>query len=102
MLEVINFQNQLKPFGKDFNGQTTFLMDLNPYEITKPQYNLNLNFWKTFKFNIHGVEVLTFNTDLGDLVKNRIASKNDTIIPVTAKLSINEYNGKTTPQLILN
>ena len=44
-------------------------------ESQKPQYNLNLNFWKTFKFNIHGVEVLTFNTDLGNLVKNKLHQK---------------------------
>ena len=102
MLEVLDFQQGLKPFGKDFNGQTTFIMDLNPLELTKPQYNLNLAFWKTFKFNINGVDVITFNTDLGDLVKDRIASKNDTIIPVTAELKINEYQGRVTPQLILN
>lgn len=102
MLEVLNFQQDLKPFGKDFNGQTKFIMDLNPLELTKPQYNLNLNFWKTFKFNINGVDVLTFNTDLSQLVKDRIAEKNDTIIPVTAELKINEYQGRITPQLILN
>ena len=102
MLEVLDFQQGLKPFGKDFNGQTTFVMDLNPLELTKPQYNLNLAFWKTFKFNINGVDVITFNTDLGDLVKDRIATKNDTIIPVTAELKINEYQGRITPQLILN
>lgn len=101
MLEVLDFQQGLKPFGKDFNGQTTFVMDLNPLELTKPQYNLNLAFWKTFKFNINGVDVITFNTDLGDLVKDRIATKNDTIIPVTAELKINEYQGRITPQLIL-
>lgn len=102
MLEVLEFQNQLKPFGKDFNGQTKFIMDLNPMELTKPQYNLNLGFWKTFKFNMDGVDVLTFDVGLADILKNRIAGNNDTLIPVTAELKINEYNGRMTPQLILS
>lgn len=102
MLEVLDFQAKLKPFGKDFNGQTQFIMDLNPSLLTHPDFKLNMKFWKTFKFEMSGVEVLTFDIQLGDLVKDRIATHSDTIIPVKAELKINNYNGRIKPQLILS
>lgn len=101
MMEVLEFQNQLKPFGKDFNAQTKFIMDLNPMELMEPKYNLNLGFWKTFKFNLNGVDVITFDIELATVLKDRIAGNNDSLIPVTAELKINEFNGRISPQLIL-
>ena len=102
MMEVLEFQNQLKPFGKDFNAQTKFIMDLNPMELMEPKYNLNLGFWKTFKFNLNGVDVITFDIELATVLKDRIAGNNDSLIPVTAELKINEFNGRISPQLILS
>ena len=77
-------------------------MDLNPMELMEPKYNLNLGFWKTFKFNLNGVDVITFDIELATVLKDRIAGNNDSLIPVTAELKINEFNGRISPQLILS
>lgn len=100
--DVYYFQQALKPFGKDFNAQTTFELVLDPMEIIKPEYNLNLDFWKTFKFNIQGVDILTFNIELAELVKERIRMKNPAVIIVAAKLTMNEFRGNINPQLQLD
>lgn len=97
--DVYYFQQELKPFGKDFEAQTTFEMVIDPIEITKTEYNLNLDFWKTLKFNIQGVDVLTFNVELADIIKERIRMKNPAVIVVTAKLVMNEFRGIVNPQL---
>lgn len=99
--DVYTFQNTLKPFGKDFNGQTEFQLVINPKEIKNGPYNLNLSFWKTLKFNIHGVEVLTFDIELADKLKARMNAGDETPIIVTAALEMNEFRGKVTPQLQL-
>ena len=99
MNDVYYFQQELKPFGKDFEAQTTFEMVIDPMEITKPKYNLNLDFWKTLKFNIQGVDVLTFNVELADIIKERIRMKNPAVIVVNAKLAMNEFRGVINPQL---
>lgn len=97
--DVYYFQQELKPFGKDFEAQTTFELVIDPLEITKPEYNLNLGFWKTLKFNIQGVDVLTFNIELAEIIKDRIQMKNPAVIIVTAKLVMNEFRGVVNPQL---
>lgn len=99
IMQVNDFQNELKPFGKDFNAQTTFLLDIDPEKIQNPEYKLDLDFWQTLKFNIYGVEVLTFDVDLANEIKERIATQNHGIIRVHAKLTINNFRGNITPQL---
>lgn len=102
LMQIHSFQTELKPFGKDFNAQTTFIMDINPMMLLDNEYNLNLNFWKTLKFNLYGVDVLTFDIDLADLIKSRINDKNPAIIRVKAKLEMNSFRGNVTPQLQLS
>ena len=99
---VINLQQELKPFGKDFDAQTHFQLDIDPMALLDPKYKLDLNFWKTLKFDLYGVKVLTFNTELADLIKTRIKMKNPTIITVNAKLTMNEFRGRFTPQFQLD
>lgn len=101
MMEVHSFQQALKPFGKDFNAQTKFIIELDPTILTEAEYNLNLDFWKTLKFNLYGIDVLTFNIDLADTIKDRINNHNPSIVTANAKLVMNTFRGKTTPQLQL-
>lgn len=101
MMRIHSFQNDLKPFGKDFNAQTVFQLDIEPLELTSSDYDLNLNFWKTLKFTLYGVDVLTFNIDLANLIKDRIREKNPAILTVKAKLVMNKFRGNITPQLQL-
>lgn len=99
--EVHAFQNTLRPFGKDFAGQTTFELEINPVQLLDSQYQLNLDFWKTLKFNLYGVEVLTFDVALADELKQLINDKVDTSVVLNATLTMNEFRGRTTPQLQL-
>lgn len=99
--EVHAFQETLKPFGKGFVGQTTFQLEVIPSQLLEGQYKLNLDFWKTLKFNIHGVDVLTFDVGLADELKELINEKDTTPIVLNAKLEMNEFRGRVTPQLQL-
>ena len=101
IMNVISFQDQLKPFGKDFNAQTKFKIDLDIAELIKPESALNLDFWKTLKFNFFGVEVLTFDVELADLIKERISEGNHSIIQVGANLAMNSFRGNINPQIKL-
>lgn len=101
MMAVNGFQNDLRPFGKDFNAQTQFQLSFDPLELQKPEYQLNLGFWKTLKFDLFGVTVLTFDIELADLIKDRMEMKNPAVITVNAKLEMNEFRGSITPQLQL-
>lgn len=101
MMYIHSFQEDLKPFGKDFNAQTKFKIQIDPVMLLEPEYHLNLDFWKTLKFNIYGVDVITFNIELADLIKERIKMNNPALIEVSAKLEMNSFRGNITPQLQL-
>lgn len=100
VMETIHFFDTLKPFGKGFEAETQFVFLLDPFEIQK--HNLNLNFWKTFKAEINGVEVLTFDIDLANRLKTRIEEGNDGLIVCKCELKKNEFMGRTKPQLVLS
>ena len=100
LMDVIEFFDMLKPFGKGFEAETEFIFLLDPFEIQN--CNLNLNFWKTFKAEINGVEVLTFDIPLADKLKTRIDEGNDGIILCKCELKKNEFMGRVKPQLILS
>lgn len=97
VIKTIEFQNSLRPFGKDFEGETKFTLELN-HHITNMGWDPD--FWKTFKFYMHGVEVLTFDEKLANHVKANLQS--DTPITTSVKLSLNEFRGNVTPQFVLS
>lgn len=97
---ILTLWSQLKPFGNGFGAKTEFTMDLDPTIL--PKYDLNLDFWKTFKATIDGCELLTFDIGLASKVKAQIESKDATIIPVKVELKENIWMGKSTPQLVLS
>lgn len=100
IMGVLEFFDELKPFGKGFEAETTFTFMLDPFEIQK--YNLNLNFWKTFKAEINGVEVLTFDIELANRLKTRIEEGNDGLIVCKCELKRNEFMGRVKPQMVLS
>lgn len=95
IFKTLAFQESLRPFGKDFNGQTTFQLrfDENIRNMT-----FNDNFWKTFKFALYGVEVLTFNIEYA---KELLSTLNKTPVLANINITINEFRGRRTPQFIL-
>lgn len=95
--QTIDFMESLRPFGKDFEGETQIYLKFNSniYDM-----GWNPDFWKTFKFNVFGVEVLTFNQQWSDEVKADLALDRDIVAKV--KLSLNEFRGNVTPQFILD
>lgn len=100
VMDVLQFFDTLKPFGKGFEVETTFTFHLSPFEIQK--HNYNPNFWKTFKAEINGVEVLTFDIDLANRLKTRIEEGNDGIIVCKCELKRNEFMGRVKPQMVLS
>lgn len=97
VLDTIDYQESLRPFGKDFNGETKFYLRFDRLIYDR---NWNPQFWKTFKFDINGVEVLTFNEDWANQVKSDL-EHGETIL-AEVQLSINEFRGRVTPQFILS
>ena len=101
MLSVFEFWNHIKPFGKGFDAKTTFTIDLDPEKLY--QFGIDFTFWggKSFKVNIQGCEILTFDTDIANCLRSRVENRDRTIIPVKAELKLNEWMGRVTPQLFL-
>ena len=60
----------------------------------------NPDFWETFKFNLYGVECLTFDIEWADKVKRDLREKKP--IEAIAKIKMNTFHGKTTPQFQLS
>lgn len=100
VMDVLNFFDELKPFGKNFEAETKFAFLLDPFAIQ--EYNYNPNFWKTFKAEIYGVEVLTFDVELAHRLKTRIAEGNDGLIVCKCELKRNEFMGRVKPQMVLS
>lgn len=100
VMETIRFFETLKPFGKGFEAETSFVFLLDPFEIQK--HNLNLNFWKTFKAEINGIEILTFDIELANRLKTRIEEGNDGLIVCKCELKKNEFMGRVKPQMVLS
>lgn len=92
----IQFLDTLRPFGEGFQAETEIFLQVSP-QIFKHQWNPD--FWKTFKFNLYGVEVLTFDTTLAKQVKETLERGETIVTKVTLKL--NEFRGQITPQFIL-
>lgn len=86
----------LRPFGEMFEAETSF-----DVQFTNKVYGhgWDPDFWKTFKFNLFGVEVLTFDIKWADKVMKALEN-NETVTGV-GKLKLNLFRGKITPQIIL-
>lgn len=93
----LSFLDTIRPFGEGFRAETEILFQISP-QVFRHQWNPN--FWKTFKFNLYGVEVLTFDISWAEQVKAAL-DRNETMV-AKATLKLNEFRGTITPQLILS
>lgn len=95
--ETITFLESLRPYGEGFCKETKFnlIFDNSIYNL-----DWNPDFWKTFKFSLYGVEVLTFKEKWANEVKEKLAAGET--ITASGQLKLNEFRGKVTPQLILS
>lgn len=93
------FLESLRPFGQGFEADTKFEL---VFDDSVTRMNWNPGFWggRTFKFDLFGVECLSFEEGWSAKVKDRL-SKND-VIEASAKISMNEFRGDVTPQLLLS
>ena len=104
-LEVLDFQDSIRPFGKDFDGQTKFLLQFTPRDLNEtPQIQTQWTFWggKSFKFTMNGIAALTFDTKFADTVKRALATEPDTVFECECTLDKNEFRGTVTPQLMMS
>lgn len=95
--DTYRFLESLRPFGAGFEADTNFelVFDNSIYDM-----HWQPSFWKTFKFNLYGVECLTFDEEWADNVKKRL--KDGETIRAAAQIKLNTFRGQTTPQLQLS
>lgn len=99
LLDVYNFEQTLKPFGHDFNAESQFYLKFNLQDLNKMK--LDRSFWKTFKFNLSGIDCITFDVDKAtQMMQDLDDGLNDTYI-MKAKLNMNEFRGRKKLQFIL-
>lgn len=96
--KTCHFLESLHPFGEGFEAETKFELVIDVYSVMSSQWNPD--FWKTFKFNLYGVECLTFDEHWANQVKEDL--KNGKDLMARAKIKLNTFRGKTTPQLQLS
>ena len=96
-LETYKFLESLRPFGRGFEAQTVFELVFDQAVLSM---KWNPDFWKTFKFDLFGVECLTFAVPWADEVKKTIKSAEE--IRAKAVLQANTFRGVTTPQFLLS
>lgn len=99
LLDVYNFEQTLKPFGHDFSAESQFYLKFHLQDLK--QMKLDRSFWKTFKFNLAGVDCITFNVDKANqMLQDLDDGLNDQYI-MKAKLNMNEFRGHKKLQFIL-
>lgn len=101
VMETYKFLESLRPFGAGFEADTKFELHFDK-TVTTPAFHWNPGFWKTFKFDLFGVECLTFDENWADGVKLKFSGSNNEIITATAQITMNVFRGRTTPQLQLS
>lgn len=97
---AIDFLESLRPFGQDFEAETSFGLIFDRGIMDLPEFQWNPDFWKTFKFSIHGVEVLTFDEKWANTVKEALIHGEKVV--ANGQLKLNEFRGVVTPQMILS
>lgn len=97
VMESVAFLETLRPYGQGFMEETKIRLVIPGREIYR--FNWNPDFWKTFKFHLYGVEVLTFDIPWADKVKQELERGN--AVSGIGTLKINEFRGRKTPQLLL-
>lgn len=101
VMDTYRFLESLRPFGAGFEADTRFELE---FDASVLDMDWDPCFWKTFKFSLYGVECLTFDEKWADAVKDRFNNKNTqaVVIEAAAKINMNTFRGRTTPQLQLS
>ena len=105
LLDVLTFQESIRPFGKDFNAQTKFRLRFTANELTTtPNIQTMWNFWsgKSIKFNLNGIAALTFDTKFALNIKQCAQTNPNQLFECDCVLDVNEFRGTVTPQLMMN
>ena len=113
VLDTVKFLESLRPYGEGFNVDTKFELAIDARSVAAMSWDPG--FWKTFKFNIYGVECLTFDMEWAKGVKEIVdqvrtsdaaaditLNTDNRIIEASVKLNINVFRGKATPQFQLS
>lgn len=95
--DTYHFLESLRPFGEGFDVYTQFEF---VFDDSVKTMNWNPDFWKTFKFNMYGVECLTFNEEWANKVKKDLDEGKE--IEALVVIQLNTFRGKTTPQFQLS
>lgn len=99
LLDVYNFEQTLKPFGHDFNAESQFYLKFNLQDLNKMK--LDRSFWKTFKFNLSGIDCITFDVDKAKQMMQDLDDGLNGTYTMKAKLNMNEFRGHKKLQFIL-
>ena len=96
--ETYAFLESLRPYGEGFEANTAFELIVDKASLDTMHWNPT--FWKTFKFNMYGVECLTFNETWADEVKAGLEKGER--IEAQAVIKMNKFRGVVTPQFQLS
>lgn len=96
--ETHKYLESLRPYGEGFSVNTAFELIVDKVSLDMMKWNPN--FWKTFKFNMYGVECLTFDESWADQVKADLEKGGR--IEARASITMNKFRGVVTPQLQLS
>lgn len=102
--DTYHFLESLRPFGEGFEAETQFELHMDKSSIRNPEMKWNPAFWsgKTFKFNLFGVDCLTFNETWADDVKIALNKDPKYVMKAAVKINMNTFHGKTSPQFVLS
>lgn len=98
VMATYNFLDSLRPFGKSFEANTQFELAIDTYSVLNMEWDPG--FWQTFKFNMFGIECLTFDKAWADKVKEDL--KQNKVIEASVQIKMNKFRGNVTPQFQLS
>lgn len=102
--DTYHFLESLRPFGHGFEAETQFELHVDVLSLKNPLMKWNPSFWssKAFKFNLFGVDCLTFNEKWANEVKQQVESDPGYVMKAAVKINMNTFHGKTSPQFRLS
>lgn len=100
VMNTYGFLESLRPFGQGFDADTRFELHMDAATVRSMKWNPDFWSGRGFKFDLYGVECLTFKEGWADGVKQAIDRGEP--LAASAKIKLNKYHGKVTPQLHLS
>lgn len=102
--DTYHFLESLRPFGQGFEADTQFELEVDIATLKDPKTKWNSSFWsfRAFKFDLFGVDCLTFNESWADKVKTDMQKESGYVLKAAVKINMNCFRGKVTPQFQLS